>query len=206
MYRSGPASPREQFLDQFEMDGRDWLYRHRMTGAAYRVTDVERDAFVAAFDRQQRWSFWFGLPFLLAFVFVLIWASSAPAAGSFTAEVKPFVGGSGVLLGLAMRFVIDHFTFRAPLPALAQRTPVAPSLSKMERRRLALDRIPPEPLFGGGIVCALLLGIFLTEGGLTSGFGRVMIALFSVFLLWVVTIGLRKWLLTRRDHAANNFT
>jgi hypothetical protein len=202
MYRSSASgTPREKFLDQFEWDGGDWLYRFKMTGAAYRVTDAEKDAFVATFDRQQRWSFWIGLPFLLAIVFGSIWVVNTATPGSFLAAIKPFVVGSGAALGVSFRSVIDHFAFRAPLRALAPRTPVAPGLSKMARRRLALDRIPPEPLFGAAIICALLLGIFLTEGGLTNRVGQVWIVLFVAFLLWVAIIGFRKWRLARADAA-----
>jgi len=202
MHRSSPStSPHDKFLDQFEWDGGDWLYRYKMTGAAYRVTDAEKDRLVAVFDRQQTLWWWIGLPIVLAIAFGLIWITATPAPGSFLAAIKPLVAGTAWMFGLALRFVVDRFTFRIPLRALANRKPVAPAWSKEERQRLALDRIASAPLFGGALVCAIVLTVFLVEGGLTSGTGQIIIVCLAASLLLAAFTGYRKWQLARADAA-----
>ena len=207
MYRSSPStSPHDKFLDQFDWDGGDWLYRHRMTGAAYRVTDREKDAFVAAFDRQQRWLGWIGLAIFLPFMLWLIWATYFAALGDSQKELRAIAMVSVWPLVFTSRFAIDHFTFRAPLRSLAQREPVAPGWSKEERRRLALGRIPAELLLGGLVVCPILLAVFFVEGGLTSVIGRFFIVVFIAILLWAAVTGYRKWQFARADAAITSPT
>lgn len=198
-------TPHDKFLDQFDWDGGDWLYRFKTTGAAYRVTDAEKDALVATFDRQQRWSFWLALPLLLAFVVWFLWSAPTAAPGSFLAEVRSFGPFFlGMLLGWGVRFAIDHFTFRAPLRALGQRTPVAPALPKKERRRLTLEQLPLTVLVGTATVSFLVLLFVALERPPMGPPGWTLVVASVAALAWVAIQGTRKYLLTRADYAANN--
>ena len=202
MYRpSASGTPHDKFLHQFAMDGSDWLYRYRQTGAAYRVTDAERDRFVAKFDRQQRWLWWVGLAIFLPVTLWLIWAAYFAAPGDSLKGFHAIATASVWPLVFAYRFAIDRFTFRAPLRSLAQRKPVAPAWPKEARRRRALARIPAELLLGVSVVCPILLAVLLVEGGPTSVIGRFLIVGFIVILSWAAITGYRKWQFARADAA-----
>ena len=59
---------RDLFAEQFEPDGKDYLYRRSQKGAPIRVTAVERDAFLAAFQRHYARAFW---GFLIAIILAI---------------------------------------------------------------------------------------------------------------------------------------
>lgn len=192
MYRSGPASPHEQFLDQFEMDGGNWLYRYKEIGAAYRVTDAEKDTFVAGFDRRQKRFMWAALAIyggLFLGLLLLYLPSTAP----------PFLGFWLYLLAATSRFIADQFAFRVPMRALEHRAPVAPGLSKAERRRRALDGVPAAGLFGAAAMSAIILLLLALSGMLTSRFGLWMTAGCAGVLLWTGVQSYRKWQVAQAD-------
>lgn len=196
MYRAGSTLPRERFLDQFEMDSGDWVYRHQETGPAYRVTDAEKDDFVAAFDRQQKRLGWIVGAILLGFFLGLLVVTRSDSW-------PPFWLAFYVAL-FVPQLVIDHATFRAPARALEHRTPVAPALSRPERRRLTLERLPDTVLIGTTTITLFLLLYFALERPAIGPKGWAFIVACGVALVWAIVQGTRKWLLTRADYAANN--
>ena len=209
MYRSSPStSPHDKFLDQFDWDGGDWLYRHRMTGAAYRVTDAEKDAFVAAFGRRQRRLS--GILFaicLLVFIAVgIVPLFDTPLRRFYPTSPPLYLGQSLMLLAFVGSWIDESIEFGAPLKKLRLRTPVAPAWSREDRQRLALDRIPAEMLFGASVICAILLAIFLIAGGLNHVTGQIFILVFIAILLWAAVTGYRKWQFARADAAITSPT
>ncbi|WP_172840836.1 hypothetical protein [Allosphingosinicella indica] len=64
---------RKMFADQFEQDGESFLYRRDLKGAAIRVTQAERDEFVASFNRTARYIFWSLVPGSVFVIFLLAW-------------------------------------------------------------------------------------------------------------------------------------
>jgi hypothetical protein len=61
-------------------------------------------------------------------------------------------------------------------------------------------------LVGTATVAFLLLLFFALERPQIGPIGLALIVASVAALVWAAIQGTRKWLLTRRDHAANNFT
>lgn len=200
MYKpTGYNAPHERFVDQFELDGDDWLYRYNNVGPAYRVTDSEKDDFVVAFDRREKWSFWIGLPLLLGLLMIAFFVlPSGTLRGSSAASI--FIGP---LLGFAWRASSTFMAFRAPVHGLRDRTPVAPRLSNTERRRIELDQISYMDVAGAAFAGILMLVLVASFGLPTRPMERLSLIFFPVLLLWAIIQGTRKWLAARADYAAN---
>ncbi len=49
---------RQMFADQFEPDAQGFVYRKSMKGAPIRVSAVERDRYIATFNRYTRYASW----------------------------------------------------------------------------------------------------------------------------------------------------
>jgi hypothetical protein len=200
------GSGHDRFLDQFDWDGGDWLYRHRMTGPAYRVADAEKDAFVAAFDRyEKRWT-WIAWTVFAAIMLTLIFLPPVqmPSPGGIWKGIWSFAGSLLLLAAFATRHIADRFAFRSPTRLLRQRVPVSPALSKAERRERALERVEGKHLFAGGILAALMLVLFFIFGWPATVVGWTMMLFVVGLVMWTAVQGTRKWLLSRRDYAASN--
>jgi len=151
VYRSPfHESPPAEFVDQFEWDGGDWLYRYKETGPAYRVTDTEKDALVAAFGRWQKWAGLAVVLILVGMVFLLAKLDALP----------PGFGIFGIVVGTMVRNAIDWTGYRRPLRAFEGRVAVAPAWSKAARAQLALDRASPTELVGTSFAAAGFFALF----------------------------------------------
>lgn len=200
MYKASAYDPRlDRFLDQFEADGDDWLYRYKKTGAAYRVTEAEREAFLAAFDRQRRQLFWIRLAIVGGLAIIglpSLWLGSH----SPFKDMNPFWGS--LIIGVSL--LVDHlFGYRVPEHAFDGRAPVAPALSLTERRRLALERLPLTVVVGTATVTFVLLLYFALERPPIGSVGLAVIIASVAALVWAIVQGMRKWQLERAYAASN---
>src|SRR3569623_1192569 len=75
-------------------------------------------------------------------------------------DMNPFWGS--LIIGVSL--LVDHlFGYRVPKHAFDGRAPVAPALSLIERRRLALERLPLTVVVGTATVTFVLLLYFAVE-------------------------------------------
>lgn len=110
-------SVRRSFSDQFEPDGADFLYRRDGKGARIRVSQAERDRFVAAFNRRFIYAIASMLPATALLVALLIWLVPHISEGAAYAGM---VGGS--LLIVAPYIAIYRWAWNSPARELRRRT------------------------------------------------------------------------------------
>jgi hypothetical protein len=165
---------RQSFADQFEVDGKDIFYRRGMKGAPIRVTEAERDALVANYNRRLRYAMW-PTPFTTVLLIgLLVWFApdSQGTAGQW-------IMWPGICLAMAPSLIIMRRAWTAPFRELRLRTPSGPARNRDEIRRIALSRITYPQLgmaAAGGVL--LILKVSARQDVL-HGWGR----------LWLVAAG-----------------
>jgi hypothetical protein len=204
MYRGRSATTDEQFLDQFEMDGSDWLFRYKMTGPAYRVTDREKDRLIAAYQRARRRYYWW-LAFMATICLMLIVGTLAvPQFEPWLREIVPdsimrYLSTILLTLTFGIQWTNEALAFRLPLKALAKRTPVAPAWSREDQQRFALDRLPLAIVVGTVTISFLVLLYFILERPSIGPISVALIVASVVALAWASVQGYRKWQFARAD-------
>jgi len=103
-----------------------------------------------------------------------------------------------LLLTFAMSSGLEALLFRAPLHALVGRAAVQPALSKSERRRVMLERLPGGLLFGLGLfgVFMLLVLLALKPTGRDPLWG-LLVVYAAASVAWAIVQGTRKWMIAR---------
>jgi hypothetical protein len=74
---------RQAFADQFSDDGHNFIYRRYQKGAPVRVSRLERDEFVAVFNRRISYAMWSTFPATVGLILLLVWLipdADSPAA------------------------------------------------------------------------------------------------------------------------------
>lgn len=192
------STPRDRFVDQFEWDDDGWLYRWKSVGPGYRVKAEEMDRLVAAYDRGDKRAFWIVLPILLLVWSVLFFVSPFKEIGSSDAGLSGLRVAGVILFGPLIRRLVTFSGFRAPLRFLEHRIPVAPALSKAERRQIAAERIEP-----GGVIFAAIIGggvllvLIAVSGWSTKSSALYFVGLGVLLLCWALVESIRKWVLPR---------
>jgi hypothetical protein len=64
---------RQAFADQFSGDEHGFIYRKHQKGVPIRVSRLERDGFVAAFNKRVRYAMWSIVPGTIGLVLLLVW-------------------------------------------------------------------------------------------------------------------------------------
>ncbi|KQN40664.1 hypothetical protein ASG37_02450 [Sphingomonas sp. Leaf407] len=143
---------RSLFLDQFEVEGRDYLFRKNMKEPPIRVTAIERDAFAADFVRRVKHIVWALLvaTVLLCVVPVLI----APDTDEGIQKTVIGIGVGGIL---TLCLGAGYLAWAAPARALERRLVMGLPRSKAEMRRRALEEMTYGQLVLGLIGAALIL-------------------------------------------------
>ena len=192
MYKAWPSdTPHDRFVDQFEWDDGDFLYRYRNVGPAYRVTTDERDDFIEAYDRWERWllPIAFALSIgLLAILFIML-PPLAPGRGNVT------WGVSSPVLGFTARWFGELLAFDAPRRKLQDRSPVAPALPDADRRRIALDRISVlNELFSAIAITALIAFMIFMTTWPARPIELLLIVGCGAMVVWSLVQATRKWI------------
>jgi O-antigen/teichoic acid export membrane protein len=185
---------RQLFADQFEHDGREFLYRKNQKGPAIRVSEQERDTFVAAYNRRLKYAFWAIIPATIVLILLLAWLF--PDVDSAAGIIAIWVG----LVAILLPFVVVHrLAWHAPSRELQRRTPESDALTKEEARKLAFSKITY-----GQLIFVALFGVGLIwkmsgEAGLFHGWGAVW-SLFGGGLISLACVqAVRKWHHDRYD-------
>jgi len=179
---------RQAFADQFSEDGHSFIYRKYQKGVPVRVSRLERDGFIAAFNKHARYAIWSSVSVTVGLTLLLVCLmpdSDSPAAqiamwGSIAALLLPFM-------------VILYRAWNAPSRELERRTPEGPPLSKEEARALAFSRITYGrlalmALMGVGFVWKMSLKIDIFHGS-----GLVWLVFGGALVLLAAVQAIRKW-------------
>jgi len=179
---------RQAFADQFSGDGHSFIYRRYQKGAPVRVSKLERDGFVAAFNKRIRYAMWSIVPATVGLILLLVWL--IPDADSPSAQIAIWGGIAAILLPF---MVIFYWAWGAPSRELERRTPEGPALSKKEARALAFSKITY-----GQLAVAALMGVGLvwkmaTKVDVLHGSGLVWLVFGGALVLLSGVQAIRKW-------------
>lgn len=175
----------QDFADQFTADGSDFIYRKNQTGAAIRVSQAERDAFVATFDRRMRYFGWSILPSALAvtmvcFSAIFFWRSLITAYAGFAAY-------------LVTAWAIHKWLWNAPARELQHRAPVKPPLTREEANELTYSKMTFGGIMGGGLIAVLIVVKLSLKMDVLHGWGRLQLLVGAVIVAVTAFAAFQKW-------------
>ena len=84
------------FADQFEPDGKAFLYRKGMKKAPIRVTDAERNSFIATFKHRLRYANWSIVPATALLIGLLVVIE--PDVNSSRANITMYIGLAAIII------------------------------------------------------------------------------------------------------------
>ena len=142
---------RQLFADQFSGDSRGFVYRKGQKGAPIRVSEIERDRFVAIFNKRMRYAAWSIVPATVGLILLLVWL--VPDADSPVGQIATWVRIAAILVPF---MGIYYWAWNAPSRELERRTPEGAALTKEEARTLAFSKITY-----GKLILAALMGVGL---------------------------------------------
>lgn len=163
-----------------------------MKGAPIRVSEAERDTFIAAFERRLRYAAWSLIPatFLLIGLVVLL----IPEADSPSATIAMYMGLTAILVPFVVAYL---WAWGAPARELGRRPLAGRARTREEVRQLMFARMTYGQL-GFAVLAGLLLvwnasaktDVFHGWGVLWLGFGGALVAAAALQAL-------RKWMYER---------
>lgn len=127
---------RQSFADQFSSDGHSYIYRKNQTGVPIRVSELERDDFIAAFNKRVRYAIWSIIVAIVGLCLLVAWL--IPDIDSVAGQIAIW---GGIIASLSLCLVAFYRTWGAPSRALERRAPEGAALSKEDARALALSKI-----------------------------------------------------------------
>lgn len=184
---------RQAFADQFAGDGHGFIYRQNQTGVPVRVSKLERDGFVTAFEKRIRCAMWCIVPATVGLILLLVWLT--PDTDSPAAQIAMWGGTAAIILPF---MVVFYWAWGAPSRELELRTPEGPALSKVEARALAFSEITY-----GQLALAALMGVGLvwkmsTKTDVVHGSGLVWLVFGGALMLLAGVQAIRKWRFSHR--------
>lgn len=179
---------RQIFAAQFERDDNGFRYQRGMKGAAYSVSEAERDQFAATFNKRLGCASWAIAPATITLILLLAWL--IPDSDSDLGKAAIWVGIAAILIPFV---TIYYWAWNAPSRELQRRTPESAALTSDEARSLAFSKITYGQLglaavFGVGLVWMMSIedDVFHGWGMIWLIFGAGLVALSGVQAI-------RKW-------------
>ena len=179
---------RQIFADQFTSDAHGYIYRKSQKGAQFRVSEAERDDFIAAFNRRIRYSTWSIFPATIILILLLAWLT--PESDSSEANVAIWIGVGAILLPF---LVFYYWSWNAPARELQGRTPESAALTKSEARALTFSKITHGQL---GLAAAMGIGLVWMqslETDVLHGWGMIWLLMGGGLVLLSAVQVFRKW-------------
>lgn len=179
---------RQNFADQFEQDGAGFLYRKSMKGAPIRVTDTERDSFVASFNRRLRYAAWSVLPATVLVIGLL--AFLVPDVESATGKLA--MGFAiGLILGPFLLFY--YWAWNAPARELERRPVAGVARTREEMRRIKFAKLTYGQLAFVPVIAAVLLLKVSADNDVFHGWGILWLVLAGALVALAAIQAIRKW-------------
>lgn len=179
---------RQAFADQFSSDEHGFIYRKYQKSAPIRVSEMERNKFVASYNKRTRYAIWSILPATVGLMLLLVWL--VPDLDSSIGQITMWVGLAALLLPFV---AINHWAWNAPSRELERRTPEGAALTKEEARALALSKITY-----GQLTLAALMGVGLvwkmsTKINVFHGWGMIWLVFAAALIVLAGVQAIRKW-------------
>jgi len=187
-YDSHFGRVRQLFADQFSSDARGFVYRKGQKGAPVRVSEMERNAFVATFNKRIRYAAWSIVPATVGLILLLVWL--VPDVESPAAQMAMWIGIAAILVPFTL---IYYWAWNAPSRELERRTPEGAALTRDEARALAFSKITY-----GQLALAALMGMGLVwkmsaKTDVFHGWGLVWPVLGAALVVLAGLQAIRKW-------------
>lgn len=183
---------RQAFADQFASDGHSFIYRRSQKGVPIRVSKLERDGFVAAYNKRIRYAMWSTVLATFGLILLVVWL--IPDAESSAAQIAMWGGIAAILLPF---MVIFHRAWGAPSRELQRRTPEGAALNKEEARALAFSKITYGQLALAALMGAGLVWKMSTNTDVFHGSGRVWLVFGGALTFLAGVQAIRKWRFNR---------
>lgn len=179
---------RQIFADQFTRDAHGYVYRKSQKGAQFRISKVERDDFIATFNRRIRYSNVAMVAATVLLILLLAWQISD--SESYEATIALWIGLGAIIVPFVAFY---YWSWNAPARELQCRTPVSAALNANEARALGFSKISYGQL---GLAAVMGVGLVWKQSLKTDvlhGWGLIwLIAGVSLVLLAAVQT-FRKW-------------
>jgi Na+/melibiose symporter-like transporter len=187
-YNSHFDRVRQLFADQFLASANGIVYRKGQKGAPVRVSERERDEFVATFNKRIRYAAWSLFPATVGLILFLVWLT--PDAESASAQMAMWVGIAAIL---APFIVIFYWAWNAPSRELERRTPEGAALTKEEARALAFSKITYGQLALAALTGMVLIWKMSTKTDVIHGWGVVWLVFGAALIVLAGVQAIRKW-------------
>lgn len=187
-------SVRQIFADQFTGDAEGYVYRKGQKGEPFRVSEAERDAFIASFNRRIRYSSWSILPATIILILALAWL--IPDSDSVEANVAIWIGLGAILLPF---LAVYQWSWNAPVRELQGRTPEGVPLTKYEARALVFSEITYGQLALGAAMGVGLVWKQSSETDVLHGWGVIWLLIGGGLILLSAVQIFRKWRFHQRE-------
>lgn len=192
-YNSHFDRVRQLFADQFADASQGLVYRKGQKGVPIRLSEIERDEFVASFNKRIRYATWSLIPATIGLILLLVWL--VPDMDSPAGQMAMWAGVTAILVPF---MAVYYWAWNAPSRELERRTPAGAALTKEEARTLALSKVTY-----GQLMLAALMGVGLvwnksTKTDLFDGWGVAWLVLGGALIALAGLQAIRKWRLGRQ--------
>jgi hypothetical protein len=179
---------RQMFADQFEPDGKDYIYRKHMKGAPIQVSTSERNRYIASFNTYIKYGSWsiIGGTIILG----VSLAFYAVETATDLSDIALYVG----LGSITVAFMVGYYwAWNLPVRELRGRGTVGEARSRAEIKRLFLAKLTYSQIAAGaGTAVLLLIKVVWKEDSL-SGWNLVWLILAAIILVMAAVQAFRKW-------------
>lgn len=184
---------RQTFADQFTSDEHGLIYRKYQKGVPIRVSEAERDSFVATFNKRIRYATWSIFPATVGLILLLAWL--IPDADSAVDQLAVWVGIAVILAPFLTMF---YWAWNAPSRQLERRTPAGAALTKKEARELAFSKITYGQLALVPLGALALIWKISTRTDVFHGPGVFWLVAGAALILMAGVQAFRKWLISQQ--------
>ncbi len=181
------------FADQFIGDDRGPVFRRYQTGAPIRLSEKERDEFIATFAKRLRYALWSVSLATVTLIGLIAWL--IPDSDSDAA--KGAAWGGVVAIGLLFA-LFNHWAWSAPVRGLRGRAPEGHALPKEEVRALTFSNITYGQLGLAALIGLVLIWRASSEGDVFHGAGLIWLAFGVVTVILAGCRAFQKWRYDRR--------
>lgn len=180
---------RQMFADQFEPDGKGFLYRKSARGAPIRVTETERDRFVESFNQRIRYTTWWIVPLTILLIGLLTFF--APDVDSASSQVAIWVG---IGLILAPFLLFYYWAWNAPSRELERRPMVGAERSREEIRRIMFAKLTYRQLAFVPLAAVAMVWNVSEKNDVFHGWGRLWLVFGGGLIAIACVQAIRKWI------------
>jgi hypothetical protein len=179
---------RQMFAERFEPDGPNFLYRKNIKSAPIRVSEAERNTFVATFNRRLRYLVWMMIAATLLLIGLLI--ALIPNVDGPSAHLGTYVGLGCIF---APWMVGYYWAWNGPTRELERRPAVAQAPTREEVRRLKFSKMTYGQLGFAVMTASFLLWKEAAKTDVFHGWGILWLMFAAALIVGATVQAFRKW-------------